>query len=552
MSPVDEAYDPYTPVPTLWQRYPHLGWGLAIFALTIVLTVVAFPPVNAGEAAYLLVAPAALWAYRKPLFKPFALALLGAQMVAWTVLLGWLHHVTWAGLFLLGPFVGLIVGSWFLAAWWAIPRLAGHGVMTRVLVLFGLAGLWVMLEWIRSLLFGGFPWLPLAASQWQRPLVLQSASYAGAWSVSFLLVFFGLGTAAYAHRIFYEGATGLRKRSPEFMVALLLLMGASFPFLAEITGAQRLPLVRLALVQPYIPQTEKWDAKFATSVLHTLEQVTMLANDRGAPDVIVWPEAVTPWPLRREPNVQAWLEHIAKKTGKPLLLGSVQADAPVAGTEAWHNGAFVVDPITGLAKENYYKRKLVPFGEYIPLRPVLGWLEKVTPIGGDFTPGDSVDPLILPVGRNRVPAGVLICYEDIFPALAAQEVQAGAEVLVVLTNNAWFGEGGAAYQHAAHSVLRAVETRRPVVRCGNGGWSGWIDEFGTIRATLANDQGSVYFRGAQTVKILRDANWYQRQTFYTQHGDWFVVTCAGLVLLAYYIVQALRPPKPRADGQPAF
>jgi apolipoprotein N-acyltransferase len=544
--------DPYETVPTLWQRHPHLGWGLAVFALTLVLTVAAFPPLNASEAAYVVVAPAALWAYHKPRFKPFALTVLGSQVVAWTILLGWLHNVTWAGLFLLGPFVGLIVGAWFLAVWWVVPRLAGHGALIRILGLLGLAGLWVIQEWIRSQLFGGFPWLPLAASQWQRPLVLQSASYAGAWAVSFLLVLFGLGSAAYAHRIFYEGATGLRKRSPEFMVALMLLVFSSFPFIAEMMGAQRFPLARMALVQPYIPQTEKWDAKFAASVLKTIEQVTMLANDRGAPDVIVWPEAVTPWPLIREPNVQAWLEHMARKTGKPLLLGSVQASVPSAQPEVWHNGAFLVDPNTGLARESYYKRKLVPFGEYIPLRPVLGWLEKVAPIGGDFTPGESADPLVLTVGRNRVPVGVLVCYEDIFPALAGQSAQAGAEVLAVLTNNAWFGEGGAAYQHATHSVLRAIETRRPVVRCGNGGWSGWIDEFGNIRATLTNDQGTVYFRGAQTITVLRDARWYGKQSFYTRHGDWFVAVCAGLVLLGYYLVQALRPPRPRADGTPVF
>src|SRR5690606_25613053 len=110
--------------------------------------------------------------------------------------------------------------------------------------------------------------------------------------------------------------------------------------------------------------------------------------------------------------------------------------------------------------------------------------------------------------------GPLICYEDIFPRLARRSVAAGAEVLVVNTNNGWFGEGAAAYQHAAHSVLRAVETRRPVLRAGNSGWSGWIDECGAIRAVLTKDPetgavraepaergpraegaGTIYFRG---------------------------------------------------------
>jgi apolipoprotein N-acyltransferase len=549
--PVDSS-DPYAPRPTLWQRHPHLGWGLAVFALTVVMTIAAFPPLDTGEAGYGMLAAGILWAYLRPALRPFAWALLGAQVVAWTVLLGWLHHVTWAGLFLLGPFVGLMTGLWFLAVWWVIPRLAGHPAFTRIIAFFGLAGLWVLIEWLRGVLFGGFPWLPLAASQWQRPLVLQSASMAGAWSVSFILVMFNLGVAAYAHRIFYEGATGLRKRSPEFMVALMLLVFGSFPFIANITSRQAARPVRVALVQPYIPQHQKWDTSFATQVLTTLEQVTLAANDKGSPDFIVWPEAVTPWVLYSDAGVRDWLETLAKRTGKPILLGSVAADMPGDAPDTWRNGAFVVNPVTGLSERSYTKRKLVPFGEYVPLRSVFSWLEKVTPIGGDFTPGLSAEPLVLPAGVDRLPVGVLICYEDIFPGLARESTQSGAEVLAVLTNNGWFGEGSAAYQHAAHSVLRAVENRRPVLRVGNGGWSGWIDEYGKARSVLIDGTGSIYFRGAQTVTLTRDAHWHQRLSFYTRHGDWFVIVCAVLVIAGYYLVLMLKPPRPAPSGETVF
>ena len=174
------------------------------------------------------------------------------------------------------------------------------------------------------------------------------------------------------------------------------------------------------------------------------------------------------------------------------------------------------------------------------------------PIGGDFQRGADAHPFLLPVGTSRVAVGVLICYEDIFPSLARDSVRSGAEVLAVLTNNGWFGEGGAAYQHATHSVLRAVETRRPVIRCGNGGWSGWIDEFGNIRATLKNEDDSVYFRGGETVKISRDLRWRDRQTFYTQHGDWFLAVCAVLAVVAYYVTIMLRPVRPSAPGETSF
>lgn len=542
-------FDPYEPRPTLWQRHPHLAWILAVFSGTVFLTYISFPPVSTGEAAYVLALPAILWAYRKPSFRMFAWTVLGAQVVAWTALLGWLHNVTWVGLFLLGPFVGLFVGSWFIAVWWAIPRLAGHRALVRIFAMLGLAGLWVVIEWFRGVLFGGFPWLPLAASQWQRPLILQVAAYAGSGATSFILIVFNLGAGAYVHRAFFEGVTGFKKRTPEFSVALLVLMGGSFPFLADTFNQQRRPLARVALVQPYIPQNEKWDGARATEVLHTIENVTLDAARRSAPQVIIWPEAVTPWALYRDPNVQEWLESMARRTKKPLLLGTVYTQRSGQPDETWFNGAFVVDPVKGLDRAGYAKRKLVPFGEFIPLRPVFGWIEKFAPIGGDFQRGPDAAPLQVPVGSRQVPVGVLICFEDIFPGLARESARAGAEVLTVLTNNGWFGEGGAAYQHATHSVLRAIETRRPVIRCGNGGWSGWIDEYGSIRANLQDENGSVYFRGAQTVDVTRDARWTGRQSYYTQHGDWFLLVCVGLAAGAYYLVLMMRPP---SGGETAF
>jgi apolipoprotein N-acyltransferase len=179
----------------------------------------------------------------------------------------------------------------------------------------------------------------------------------------------------------------------------------------------------------------------------------------------------------------------------------------------------------------YSKRRLVQFGEYIPLRPLFGWIGKFVPIGDDFAPGDDSSPLVVTLGRGAAALGVLICYEDLFPALARSEVRYGADALVVVTNDAWYGEGAAAYQHAAHSVLRAVETRRPVLRCGNAGWSGWIDEFGSVRKVVADADGSVYFRGVQYADVTRDHRWVGRSSYYVEHGDWFVAACAGLALL---------------------
>ena len=544
--------DPYTPRLTLWQRNPHLGWALGVFALTVILTYVSFPPVSAGEFAFAFALPAVLWAYRAPPFRIYAWTMLAAQAVAWTAILGWLHHVTWGGLFLLGPFIGILVGLWYLAVRWTMPRLRGHQMPVRILALLGLAGLWVGLEWVRGILFGGFPWLPLAASQWQRPFMLQVAAYAGAWAVSFVLVVFNLGIAAFAHRIFFEGTTGLRKRSPEFTICLLVLIAATFPFLGDTFNQQRHKLMRVALVQPYIPQGEKWDASKAREIQRTIEKITLDANDASTPDVIFWPEASVPWALRKDPQMDEWVESLARRTGKSLLIGAVSVDHADTAGELWRNGAFVIHPSQGVQYPGYAKRHLVPFGEYIPLRSVFGWLEKFVPIGGDYIPGEATQPLPLQVGTKTVAVGVLVCYEDLFPALALASTRAGAEVLTVLTNDAWYGEGGAAYQHAAHSVLRAVENRRPVIRCGNGGWSGWIDEYGYIRATAKNEDGSVYFRGHKTVTVTRDARWQGRASVYVAQGDWFVVLCVTLATLAYLGVLILRPPPIRNDGESVY
>jgi apolipoprotein N-acyltransferase len=145
--------------------------------------------------------------------------------------------------------------------------------------------------------------------------------------------------------------------------------------------------------------------------------------------------------------------------------------------------------------------------------------------------------------RGVAVIGPLICYEDTFPQLARSSVRTGADLLTVQTNNGWFGEGGAAYQHAAHSVLRAIETRRPVVRVGNGGWSGWIDEYGNVRDVMTDANGSIYFRGVHTVAVTRDRRWVGRESFYVQHGDWFVLACAGFATFAFSLLRLTPAPK---------
>jgi apolipoprotein N-acyltransferase len=549
---IDSVSDPYAPTPGFWQRHANAIAASSVFVLTALLTVLAFPPYRFPEAAYAMLLPGVFWAYTRPRFRLYALTLLGAQAAAWTFILGWLHHVTWAGLLLLGPFIGTWVGIWYLAAWWLLPRIIGRPNLTRLLAVLGLAGAWVVLEWSRTWLLGGFPWLPLSASQWQRTSILQVAAYTGAYGVSFVLVMMNLGFGAYAHRLFREGATGINKRSQEFFLALFLLLACVSVHFQESFNRRgySVPFARIALVQPKIPQEVKWDPNRAAGILDVLTSTTLEAAI-GKPDLIVWPEAVTPLAVRGDESAKAFVESLVKRIKVPLLLGSVTVENPRLASEAWFNGALVVSPEEGVAAGYYAKRRLVPFGEYVPLRPLLGWLEKVVPIGGDFLAGETSAPLLISIRGQPTVFGPLICYEDTFPDLARMSVSSGASVLTVLTNNGWFGEGGAAYQHAAHAVLRAVETRRPVLRCGNAGWSGWIDEFGVIRTTLVNEAGSIYYRGVRVVDVSRDARWVEKRSFYVEYGDWFVVLSALLVGLATVLLRLQVPAANPPAAEPA-
>ena len=546
-APTPATFDPYEPRPSFLQRHAEPLAAGVVFLLTVVLTVVSFPPFRTSEFAYAMLVPGIYWAYTRPRFKVYALTLIGAQAVAWTILLAWLHNVTWLGLFLLGPFVGTWVAVWYLAAWWTLPRVIGKPTLTRLLVMLGLAGAWVVVEWSRTWLLSGFPWLQFAASQWERTSILQISAFTGAYGVSFVLVMMNLGFAAYAHRLFREGATGINKRSQEFFLALFLLLACVSIHFQEAFNRRgySTPLARIAIVQPNIPQDVKWDPARAPAILDVLQQTTIEAANLR-PDLILWPEAVTPLAVRGDAAVRSFVETLVKRANAPLLLGSIAVEQPGTPQETWRNGAFLVTPESGVAEKYYAKRRLVPFGEFVPLRPVLGWLSKFVPIGGDFQPGEDSSPLLLPVRGRPIVWGPLICYEDVYPELARYSALAGANVLTVLTNNGWFGEGGAAYQHAAHAVLRAVENRRPVIRCGNAGWSGWIDEFGVVRSTLTDARGSIYYRGVKAIDVSRDARWVDRNSVYTEYGDWFVLVCAALVMSGYSLLKmaAITPRQP--------
>ena len=228
-----------------------------------------------------------------------------------------------------------------------------------------------------------------------------------------------------------------------------------------------------------------------------------------------------PYPVNLDP---LWIEDLVRETGIPMLIGAV-----VKEEEQSFNTISMVSPKEGVSPEWYAKRTLVPFGEYVPFpfRLIPGLRKLVGPIG---TFGEGKVPFNFCVrkageGRDAFAVGTLICYEDIFPSLVRETVRAEADFLFVCTNDAWFGREG--------SLSNTLHTRSCVrwrivdlfLRCGNAGWSGWIDQRGNQRQVLRDENGSTYFQGASTVELkIPSASSFSS----TGHSDYFLLSCIGM------------------------
>lgn len=503
-----------------------LLWGILACALSCILWVLSLPPFDFPEAAYIAFVPLLLWLKTAPNWRITCVLGLVSGAAAWFAILIWLRHVTLAGTIGLALILGGYFLGWVLFARALLPRLEARTFLLRLLGWAALAGGWVLLEWAREWSFYGFPWAPLALSQWERPVVLQLAAWSGAAGVSFLLILFN---ACVAHTLWMRATVKVRKFwsgwfSPDLYAGLLLLVFCIVLFFKTLPVPGSFEtLFRAGIVQPYILPELKWEAERERENMAILERQTEFVGAMEN-DLILWPESSTSWPVMGNPAMRNNLEALADKVERPLLIGNL-AHHPVENT--WENGVFLIAPKTGLFSEYYAKRELTPFGEYVPA-PFAWLVEKFVPTIGAFVPGRAATVLPVELNERIIRCGPLVYYEDVFPALARSSVRAGAEVLFVATNNAWYGEEGGAPQHAAHSVLRAVENRRPLVRCGNGGWSGWIDAYGTVREVLRDDRGSIYFRGGGTVTVMQERRWLRRQSFYTRHGDWFIAVCGAL------------------------
>ena len=420
----------------------------------------------------------------------------------------------------------IITHRWIEAA----QRWVAAGGMNRfrVSVLLGCA--WVTLEIVRGRLMSGFPWNCLGITQWRNAPLIQISSVTGVYGVSFLVCWCSIAITSALVLVAIQPRNRFawlaEARVP--LIVLVIITGLGFRRILALTAHESdLPHLSLALVQPSIPQEILWD-KSQTSA--RFEKIYRLSSQALAvrPDVLVWPEGCLdldgPDPFYR-------MLGLVTNAPASWILGSEDVTRDSSGKEHYFNGAWVFDS-SGKNSAKYHKQRLVIFGEFVPLAKWLPFLKWLTPIGGGFDAGTDPGrfPVVLQSAESTNPPvtallSPVICFEDIFPHGTRDQVQQDTDLLIELTNDGWFSNSSAQWQHCANAAFRSVENGVPLVRCANNGITCWLDSVGRFRDRVGSTSEEAY-------APLASAGTPRSLTFYRDHGDFFAWTCCGLSLFA--------------------
>ncbi len=378
---------------------------------------------------------------------------------------------------------------------------------------------WVALEWVRGFALLGFSWNTLGVALHADVVMIQIADITGVAGLGFLLVLSNAIAVITVLRLAAEvGRVKLRPHF-DFLITIALIVAAfSYGVHVLVKGAPKeRASVRVVAVQPNIPQPMKMDPDRAPEIFERLEQLNAKAAERK-PDLVLWPEACVPGGIFADTEVTEWVK--AQAALHPaLLLGTDDFNRSGDGDD--HNSAAML--VRGSDAIAFHdKVNLVPFGEYMPLRPLLGWAFGGL-VPGDFTPGAM--PIQFPLDARGITLGPLICFEDTQASIARAQVRGGADLLVNITNDGWFGFSGELEQHLANALFRCVETRTPMVRATNTGTTASVDAFGRIDRWMPAHTADVADR---SIALASRGT----PTFFTQHGDLFSPACAGIAIAA--------------------
>ncbi|MHB9038550.1 MAG: apolipoprotein N-acyltransferase [Armatimonadota bacterium] len=362
---------------------------------------------------------------------------------------------------------------------------------------------WTTMQWVRSLGALGFTWGSFAHTQASNTPVIQLASLAGPWIIDFVVC---LVNVALAESVI---ATG-RKRLCAGATAILVALGAWLAGFAILNSApEPHPTTKVAVIQGNVAQDVVPDLNYLADTYIAYSKMSRRAADCGA-KLIIWPETTLPTEIS-DANWAPILSGLAEETEATYIVGGY-APSSDRSNPLYHNSALFYGS-DGAALGTYHKVRLVPYGEYVPLREQMPFLNRYGIREQDVLPGKSHNLIRTDLGK----LGVSICFESLFPQISRVETKNGARLLVVVTNDGWFDRSAAAEQHLMMSRLRAVENRRFVVRGAATGISAVVDPYGRTVSELG-----VFKRGIVSARIEPLAT----LTPYTRTGDWLAYACA--------------------------
>ncbi|WP_420264377.1 apolipoprotein N-acyltransferase [Candidatus Magnetominusculus dajiuhuensis] len=393
---------------------------------------------------------------------------------------------------------------------------------TKIPIYLSAPSLWVGLEYFRGTLFTGFPWSFLGYTQYKVLPLIQIADITGVYGVSFLIVFFNAAIADFIIKDNSANYPLYKKLLPFALFAAIIAFVMAYGY-GRLDNNLAVNPVRVAVIQGNIAQDSKWDKKLTAEILNSYKTMTQKAARDGA-KLVVWPESSLPFLFGSDKILTQDLLSFQKRLDIHLIFGTDLVRDYVNGRYTLTNSAVVLAP-TGKILCIYDKIHLVPFGEYVPLRDALFFIDKLVTGIGDFTKGSTLTVAKTPLGAFSAP----ICYEIAFPELVGAFYRYGGDFIVTITNDAWFGRTSGPYQHFIMAVFRAVENRKPVVRSANTGISGFIDSTGAVAAKTELFTTAVLTRDIYTNPTI---------TFYSLFGSVFAHIC-NIVNLAI-IVNLLR------------
>jgi apolipoprotein N-acyltransferase len=370
--------------------------------------------------------------------------------------------------------------------------------------------LWVPLE---LLFWNLFPWR-MANSQLELPLVMQIGDLTGPYGLSFVIVWANAALAALWTERRWRPLLGAA-------AAALVVVGYGVVRWPQIEAeVARSPALRVGLVQGNVGIREKGNSAYFDINIGKYRSLSRSLQDEV--DVLIWPETVShEWIDETATHLTA-RQHPFPGLVKPLIFGGLGYEYTAAADEPRrYNAAFLIDA-SGRILDRYNKQILLPFGEFLPFSSWLPFIKDLSPNSGDFSAGTAMETLDVPGGARFAP---LVCYEDVPAGIARQMAASGANVLLTIFNDAWFGDSMAPYQHEAIAVWRAIENRRYFTRVGNAGDTGIVDPWGRIVERLP-----LFVEGT----IQAEIRLLEMRTFYTQYGDvfaWAVTALAALWLL---------------------